>query len=93
MPKPGGSTARGYGSQHQAERARWATVVEAGHGYCQAKTCTYPTRFIPPGTPWDLGHSDDRTRWTGPEHRRCNRADGGRKRHQKSTASRKRWAL
>ena len=42
----------------------------AGGGVCCAR-CQEP---IERGDPWDLGHSADRTRWTGPEHRACNRA-------------------
>lgn len=68
------STARGYGSQHKQLRKQWAAYVTGG-----TVTCARCGRLIEPGTPWDLGHSDDRTTWTGPEHASCNRAAGGRK--------------
>ena len=50
-------------------RRRWEPAVAGGGVNCSR--CQEP---IEPGTPWDLGHSADRTRWTGPEHRACNRA-------------------
>jgi hypothetical protein len=67
------TTDRGYGTPHQAERARWAPTVEAGQATCAR--CHEP---IAPTEPWDLGHTDDRQTWHGPEHRACNRSAGGR---------------
>ncbi|MGE3140566.1 MAG: hypothetical protein AB7I08_02770 [Thermoleophilia bacterium] len=69
------TTARGYGWVHQQVRARWAVSVATGRVCCAR--CGLP---IEPGEPWDLGHDDhDRTRYSGPEHRACNRATAGRR--------------
>jgi hypothetical protein len=73
------TAARGYDARHQAERARWQPAVDAGEAECHATVCLWPSRRIPPGVDWDLGHTDDRTGWTGPEHARCNRAAGARR--------------
>lgn len=64
------TTSRGYGSTHQAVRRAWAPQVAAG-----TVDCARCGERIPPGAYWDLGHDDhDRTIYTGPEHRACNRA-------------------
>lgn len=73
MPKPGSTTARGYGATHTAERAKWAAVVEAGKAECAR--CHRP---IMADDPWDLDHNDDRTGYIGPSHATCNRSAGGR---------------
>lgn len=63
---------RGYGKRHQRERARWAYLMGQGvRPIC--KRCNEP---VNPSQPWDLGHSDDRQHWTGPEHSHCNRKAG-----------------
>ena len=72
----GTTTARGYGQAHQATRTRWAARVATGQ-----VACTRCGQVIQPTQPWDLGHSDDRSRWTGPECASCNRAAGGRAAH------------
>lgn len=73
MPSVGTTGSRGYGLSHKQERARWAPKVDAGLVDCAR--CRKP---IEPGRPWDLGHLDDRSGWSGPEHRSCNRVAGGR---------------
>lgn len=69
------TTARGYGYRHQQERKRWEPIVQAGGVECHAEVCFMPSRAIDPGEEWDLGHTLDRTDWTGPEHRYCNRKE------------------
>ena len=88
-----GSTAeRGYGTRHQKMRRAWAAAVAAGGVRCaRGADCSRADGdlggMILPGEPWDLGHSDlDRSVYTGPEHRSCNRATSGR------GAKRKRWS-
>lgn len=73
---------RGYGAKHQALRRRWAPIVAAGGVICakvaEGKCLRADDQHIQPGEPWDLGHTDDRSAYTGPEHVECNRAAGGR---------------
>lgn len=87
------TTQRGYGAKHQAERRRWEPIVAAGRAVCCRPICLRPDRRIHPDEPWDLGHSDDRTRWTGPEHRGCNRAAGARKGNRSPIRRRRRTSL
>jgi hypothetical protein len=69
---------RGYGADHDAERRRWRPVVASGAAQCANPVCLRPNRLIHPSEPWDLGHDDDRSTYRGPEHRACNRGEGGR---------------
>ncbi|OYO16623.1 hypothetical protein CGZ93_17845 [Enemella dayhoffiae] len=81
MPRPGSTTDRGYGSTHQLLKADWQRRIDAGtRVLCHATTCLHPGQPIT-GRAWDLGHTPDRTSYTGPEHQDCNRADGGRRAH------------
>jgi hypothetical protein len=61
------TTDRGYGPGHQAARARLEPIVLSGRVRCAR--CGEP---ILSGEEWHLGHSDDRSRYNGPEHKRCN---------------------
>ncbi|UTI62235.1 hypothetical protein NBH00_12740 [Paraconexibacter antarcticus] len=69
------TTDRGYNYAHKRLRRRWAREVEQGH-----VACARCRRLIQPGEPWDLDHDDqDRSRYIGPSHARCNRATAGRR--------------
>lgn len=68
-------TAVEYGGRHKQLRRTLVGVVAAG-----GVRCARCGEEIVPGSPWDLGHDDaDRSRYTGPEHRACNRATMGRR--------------
>lgn len=77
---------RGYGYDHQKLRNRWKPQVATGQVACHAMVCLEVrdgrSRLIAPGAPWHLGHTPDRTGWTGPEHERCGAADGARRGNQ-----------
>lgn len=74
---------RGYGAEHRRLRDALAPVVAAGEAVCAR--CHLR---IAPGAPWDLGHSDDRRSWTGPEHRSCNRRAGAVTRNRRRAGDR-----
>lgn len=93
MPTSQSTTARGYGHQHQLEKAKWQPVIDAGHGTCHATICLEPTRTIQPDAAWDLGHTPDRTSYTGPEHPRCNRSEGARRGNKQRNRGPRRWIL
>ena len=70
----GTTTEKGYGAPHQRLRKQWAQVVEQGGTACAR--CGY---LIVPGTKWHLGHTVDRSAYTGPEHERCNTREGAQR--------------
>jgi hypothetical protein len=79
----GSSTARGYDAAHRHLRRAWEARLATGETHICAK-CGQP---VTAADQWDLGHTDNRQSWTGPEHRSCNRKDG----QHKATASIEHW--
>lgn len=79
----GSSTARGYDAAHRHLRRVWEARLATGETHTCAK-CGQP---VTASDQWDLGHTDNRQSWTGPEHRSCNRKDG----QYKATASTEHW--
>lgn len=77
------TTERGYGRPHQRERERWAPSVAAGQAQCAERICLERTRWITPGTPWDLAHDRASGGYLGPAHAKCNRSEGARYVHGK----------
>jgi hypothetical protein len=84
------TSSRGYGTAHQAERARWQPVIDSGLGTCRAERCRYPDRAILPGADWHLGHTPDRRGYIGPCHPLCNVTEGGSRGGQAKAAKRRR---
>lgn len=72
MPTPGGTTARGYGAEHQ--RLRAALLPQAW-----GRPCTRCGQPLVPGQQVDLDHTDDRSAYQGFAHRHCNRKFGAKK--------------
>lgn len=85
MTAPKSAAARGYDSEHRELRKRWLDLFTQGHTTpcsCQHAGCPHHRgpclTVIDSETDWDLGHTDDRRDWTGPECRPCNRSAGAR---------------
>ncbi|WP_205849881.1 AAA family ATPase [Nakamurella flava] len=83
--KPATTVSRGYGVEHRALRQRWSDLLAAGQTVpcaCEHRDCPHHAgpclTVITSATPWDLGHTDDRRDWTGPECVPCNRSAGAR---------------
>jgi hypothetical protein len=79
-----GKTAeRGYGTQHQRLRRQLLARWRPGDPCARCGQPMLHRWLVQPGgrrvSAIDLGHTDDRTGYTGLEHRACNRRDGQRK--------------
>jgi len=74
----GTRTQRGYNYQHDKLRAQYARDIQHGRTlHCHR--CGEP---IVNTDDLHLGHSDDRKRHEGPEHKLCNLREAGRKSHR-----------
>lgn len=86
--------ARHHTPQHRAQREHWAPIVAAGQAWCSETRCLMASRWIPPGTPWDVAHTPDGLAYLGPAHAKCNRSEGAsRGNRQRGRSSRRRWVL
>ena len=70
------TTERGYGWQHQQERAKWQLII-GRTGW----PCSRCDERIQPGDTWHLDHADDRETYLGPSHARCNTSAAGKASH------------
>jgi hypothetical protein len=81
MPRKGTTTERGYGTEHQRLREQLLP-----HAYGQlCPKCEQP---MWEGEELDLGHTEDRTGYTGMEHRSCNRSHGAAEGNRRRAARR-----
>ena len=58
---------------------------------CHQPVCLESSRDIAPHQPVDIAHDDSGDVVLGPAHRRCNRVDGGKRRHLRTPV--RRWEL
>lgn len=65
-------------AEHRNARAAAKPTVDAGQAYCAEIVCLMRSRWIKPGTPWDMAHDRLHGGYHGPAHAKCNRAEGGR---------------
>ncbi len=79
-----------YGHAHQAKRDQLRPTVDSGRAWCAELVCKHPSRWIQPGTPWDLAHDRATGGYLGPAHADCNRSEGGREKHRRRAG---RWSL
>jgi hypothetical protein len=87
--RPLSSTLRGYGAEHRKLRSVLAKVVASGKA-----TCSRYGAQIRPDEPFDLAHDgNDRSLYTGVEHRRCNRATSGRKTRPPARRHSRKWVM
>lgn len=76
MPTTGTTTQRGYDTAHKQVRARWQRRLDNGERVvCRSVRCLQPGHLVDPKR-WHLGHTPDRSGWTGPEVPECNLSEG-----------------
>ena len=88
---------------HKAKRAEYASVVDAGNGWCSEPTgCRYVREsgnpndaWIQPGSEWHAAHALDGINYAGPAHAHCNESAGGEAgmRARGTALTTTRWAL
>lgn len=81
-----------YGHAHRKERARLAPLVASGQAVCCELICVMPSRYIAPGSDWDLAHDRRTGGYLGPSHAKCNRREGQGEKTRRARGI-GRWAL
>jgi len=78
--------------EYRAARKQLTPEVAAGRAYCVEPVCLMGSRWIEPGTTWDVCHDTTGAVITGPGHARCNRSEGAT-RGNRMRGGIGRWAL
>lgn len=77
---------------YRAARAAITAAQQRGEWLeCKQPECVMATRDIAPSQATDVAHDDSGTVILGPAHARCNRVDGGKRRH--TVRAPRRWVL